>query len=53
MLNIKDEIERLLKRKFIRTVRYVELLANIVRIYKKNKTLRVYVDFRDLTNDTP
>ena len=54
MSNIKEEIvERLLKSKFIRTARYVEWLANIVPIIKKNGTLRVCIDFRDMNNDTP
>ena len=38
---IKVEIEWLLKRKFIRTTRYVEWLATIVPIINKNKTLRI------------
>ncbi|WJX89440.1 hypothetical protein P8452_71439 [Trifolium repens] len=50
---IKEEIERLLKSKFIRTARYVEWLANIVLVIKKNGTLRVCIDFRDLNNATP
>jgi len=50
---IKGEIERLLRSKFIRTARYVEWLANIVPVIKKNGTLRVCIDFRDLNNATP
>jgi hypothetical protein len=50
---IKSEIERLLKSKFIRTTRYVEWLANIVPVIKKNGSLRVCIDFRDLNNATP
>src|SRR6266487_174365 len=53
MSKIKGEIERLLKSKFIRTTRYVQWLANIVPVIKKNGTLRVYIDFRDLNNATP
>jgi len=49
---IKEEIERLLKSKFIRTARYVGWLANIVPVVKKNGTLRVCIDFRDLNNAT-
>ncbi|KAK2382415.1 hypothetical protein QL285_069951 [Trifolium repens] len=33
--------------------RYVEWLANIVPVIKKNGTLRVCIDFRDLNNATP
>ncbi|WJX26318.1 hypothetical protein P8452_15256 [Trifolium repens] len=53
MTKIKIEIERLLKCKFIRTARYVEWLANIVPVMKKNGSLRVCIDFRDLNNATP
>ncbi|KAK2415056.1 hypothetical protein QL285_037577 [Trifolium repens] len=53
MTKIKTEIERLLKCKFIRTARYVEWLANIVPVIKKNGSLRVCIDFRDLNNATP
>ncbi|CAJ2630140.1 unnamed protein product [Trifolium pratense] len=53
MTKIKAEIERLLKCKFIRTTRYVEWLANIVPVMKKNGSLRVCIDFRDLNNATP
>jgi len=53
MSKIKEEIERLLKTKFIRTARYVECLANIVPVIKRNGTLRVCIDFRDLNNATP
>lgn len=53
MLKIKEEIKRMLKRKFIRTAKYVEWLVNIVPIIKKNCTLRVCIDFRDLNNATP
>ncbi|CAJ2653075.1 unnamed protein product [Trifolium pratense] len=53
MTKIKAEIERLLKCKFIRTTRYVEWLANIVPVIKKNGSLRVCTDFRDLNNATP
>ncbi|XP_059669124.1 uncharacterized protein LOC132314258 [Cornus florida] len=53
MLKIKEEIERLLKAGFIRTVRYVEWLSNVVPVMKKNGKLRVCVDFRNLNNATP
>ncbi|XP_059658641.1 uncharacterized protein LOC132304963 [Cornus florida] len=53
MLKIKEEIERLLKARFIRTVRYVEWLSNVVPVMKKNGKLRVCVDFRNLNNATP
>ncbi|XP_050914124.1 uncharacterized protein LOC127128795 [Lathyrus oleraceus] len=53
MEKIKAEIERPLKSKFIQTVRYVEWLANTVPIIKKNGSLRVCIDFRDLNAATP
>lgn len=51
--NIKEEIKRLVWNKFIRTARYVEWLANIVYVIKKNGTLKVCIDFRDLNIATP
>ena len=50
---IKEEVERLLKCKFIRTTRYVEWIANIFPVIKKNGKLRVCIDFRDLNSATP
>jgi len=50
---IKEEIERLLKCGFIRTTRYVDWLANVVPVKKKNGTIRVCIDFRDLNLATP
>src|ERR1044072_4766820 len=53
VLKIKEEIERRLRSKFIRTSRYVDWLANVVPVIKKNGTLRVCIDFRDLNAATP
>ena len=50
---IKEEVERLLRCKFIRTTRYVKWIANIVPVIKKNGKLRVCIDFRDLNSATP
>ncbi|XP_059635368.1 uncharacterized protein LOC132277533 [Cornus florida] len=52
MLKIKEEIERILKAGFIRTVRYVEWLSNVVPVIKKNGKLRICVDFRNLNTAT-
>ena len=52
LTKIKAEIERLLRCKFIRTTRYVEWLANIVPVIKKNGSLRICIDFRDLNTAT-
>ncbi|KAM1473746.1 hypothetical protein ACFX2I_029844 [Malus domestica] len=52
-LGIKDELVRLLKAGFIRTARYVEWLANIVPVLKKNGALRICIDFRNLNLAAP
>ena len=49
---MKEEIEKLLKAKFIKPIRYVQWLENIVPMMKKNGKLRVCVDFRDLNAAT-
>ena len=49
---IKKEITRLYEAKFIRTCRYAEWISNIVPVYKKNRKLRVCIDFRDLNKAT-
>ncbi|KAL2332838.1 hypothetical protein Fmac_014051 [Flemingia macrophylla] len=53
MDKIKEEIERLLKAKFIRTSRYVEWLSNIVPVIKNNGKMRICINFRDLNAATP
>ena len=40
-LKVKEEIQKLLKSKFIKPTRYVQWLANIVLVMKKNGKLRV------------
>ena len=52
-LKVKEEIERLLRVGFIRPAKYTEWLANIVPVVKKNGTIRVCIDFRDLNAATP
>ncbi|KAM1216525.1 hypothetical protein ACFX2I_012758 [Malus domestica] len=52
-LGIKDKLVRLLKARFIQTARYVEWLANIVSMLKKNDALRICIDFRNLNLATP
>ena len=52
-LEVKEEIEKLLKAKFIRPTRYVQWLENIVPVMKKNGKLRICMDFRDLNVATP
>ena len=53
VLKIKDEVEKLLKVKFIRTTRYVDWLSNVVPVVKKNGKLKVCIDFRNLNTATP
>ena len=52
-LKVNEEIEKILKTKFIKPTRYVQWLANIVPIMKKNGKLHVCVDFRYLKVSTP
>ena len=52
-LKVKEEIEKLLKAKFNRPTRYVQWLANIVYVMKKNGKPRACVDLRDLNATTP
>ena len=51
---IKEEVDRLLKAKFIRPCRYADWVSNIVPVEKKNTSnIRICVDFRDLNKATP
>ena len=52
-LKIKEEIERLVRAGFIRPVKYVEWLSNIVPVLKKNGKLRICIDFRNINMTTP
>jgi hypothetical protein len=50
---IQDDVERLLKAKMIREVKFPEWLANVVVVQKKNGKWRVCVDFTDLNKACP
>ena len=50
---IKKEIEKLLKAKFIKPIQHPSWLANIVPVKKKNGQIRCCVDFRDLNKACP
>ena len=52
-LKVKEEIEKILKAKFIIPTRCLQWLANIIPMMKKNEKLRVCVDFRNLNAATP
>ena len=48
ILAAKAEVQRLLDAKVIREVKYLEWLANIVLVPKKNGKMRMCIDFTDL-----
>ena len=50
---IQAEVDTLLKAGFIREVKYLEWLANIVVVSKKGGKWRVCVDYTDLNNAYP
>ena len=50
---IKAEIEKLLKASFIYPIPLMEWVSNVVPVNKKEGTIRVYIDFRDLNKACP
>ena len=52
-LIIQAEVENLLQNGFIRVVKYLEWLANVVVVPKKGNKWRVCVDYTDLNNTCP
>ena len=50
---VKEGLEDLLKAGFIRTIDYLDWLANIVIVPKKNGKVKICIDFRDLNKATP
>jgi hypothetical protein len=51
---INEEVDRLLKAKFIQPCRYVEWVSNIVLVEKRNTgKIRICMDFRNLNRATP
>ncbi|CAL2248041.1 unnamed protein product [Prunus armeniaca] len=53
-LPVKEEIERLLKARFIRPAIYADWLANIVPVLKrKTGVVRICVDYRNLNEASP
>ena len=52
-LQIKMEVEKLLKGGFIKRIKHPTWLANKVRVKKKNGQIKTCVDFRDLNKECP
>lgn len=52
-IQIKQEVERLLKAKFIKPIQHPNWLANIVPVKKKNGQIRCCIDYRDLNKACP
>ncbi|KAD6796232.1 hypothetical protein E3N88_07128 [Mikania micrantha] len=52
-LIIEEEVEKLLKTKMIREVKFPKWLANVVVVQKKNGKWRVCVDYTDLNKACP
>ena len=52
-MQIKAEIEKLLKAGFIKPIEHPTWLSNIVPVKKKNGQIRVCADFRDLNKAFP
>ena len=52
-LKIKEEVEKQYNAGFLRVVNYLEWLANVVLVLKKDGKVRMCVDFRDLNKASP
>jgi hypothetical protein len=52
-LVIAEEVEKLLKARFIREVYYPDWLANVILVKKSNEKWRMYIDFTDLNKACP
>ena len=48
-----EELAKLLEARFIRDIRHLDLLANLVMVPKKDKSWRLCVDFKDLNKACP
>ena len=52
-LQVKEEVDKLHKAKFIKVVLYPQWVANIVPVIKKNGQVWICIDFRDLNRACP
>ena len=50
---ISEEVDKLLKAKFVREAHYPEWLANVVMVKKPNGKLRICIDYTDLNKACP
>ena len=53
LVEVKKEIEKMLKAGFIRPCRYADWISSIVPVQKKDGRWRIAIDFRDLNRATP
>ena len=53
IVSIKEEVEKLLKYGFIYPVPLTKWVSNLVPVAKKQGTIHVYVDYRDLNKACP
>lgn len=52
-LRIKEEVVKQLEAGFLEVTNYLEWLANIVPAPKKDRKVRMYVDYKDLNKASP
>jgi hypothetical protein len=53
LVEVKKEVEKMLKAGLIRPCRYAEWISSVVHVQRKDGRWRVCVDFRDLNRATP